>query len=154
NWRTWINLGRDFRFLPDGRFLWGSERSGWRRLYLYDADGRLIRPATPEGWQVTALDTVADDGTWALVTAFPTAGLGPIDRKVARVHLDASEPGWEVLTPEPGWHQALASPRTGSWVHSWSDANTPPRSEVRLAGGRTVTLPSLPSKLDAAALPE
>jgi dipeptidyl-peptidase-4 len=154
NWRTWINLGRDFRFLPDGRFLWGSERSGWRRLYLYDAEGRLIRPATPEGWQVTALDTLADDGTWALVTAFPTAGLGPIDRRVARVRLDAAEPSWEVLTPEPGWHQALASPRTGSWVHSWSDANTPPRSEVRLAGGRTVPLPSLPSKLDASALPK
>jgi dipeptidyl-peptidase-4 len=154
NWRTWINLGRDFRFLPDGRFLWGSERSGWRRLYLYDADGRLIRPATPEGWQVTALDTLADDGTWALVTAFPTARLGPIDRKVARVRLDAAEPSWEVLTPEPGWHQALASPRTGSWVHAWSDANTPPRSEVRLAGGRTVSLPSLPSKLDAVALPQ
>ncbi|HEX4498921.1 MAG TPA: DPP IV N-terminal domain-containing protein [Thermoanaerobaculia bacterium] len=154
NWRTWINLGRDFRFLPDGRFLWGSERSGWRRLYLYDGDGALVRPATPEGWAVTALDTVADDGTWALVTAFPTAGLGPIDRKVARVRLDGTEPAWEVLTPEAGWHQALASPRTGSWVHAWSDANTPPRSELRLAGGKTVALPSLPAKLDATALPK
>ncbi len=36
-WPTWVNLGTDFRFLDDGRFLWGSERSGWRRLYLYDA---------------------------------------------------------------------------------------------------------------------
>jgi dipeptidyl-peptidase-4 len=157
NWRTWINLGRDFRFLPDGRFLWGSERSGWRRLYLYDAGGRLLRPATPEGWEVTALDTLADDGTWALITAFPTEGLGPIDRKVARVRLDGAgggEPSWEVLTPEAGWHQALASPRTGSWVHSWSDANTPPRSEVRLASGRTAFLPNQPPKLDAAALPK
>ncbi|HEY0557219.1 MAG TPA: DPP IV N-terminal domain-containing protein [Thermoanaerobaculia bacterium] len=153
NWRTWINLGRDFRFLPDGRFLWGSERSGWRRLYLYDAEGKLLRPATPEGWEVTALDTLADDGTWALVTAFPTAGLGPIDRKVARVRLDGTDSSWEVLTPEPGWHQALASPRTGSWVHSWSDANTPPRSEVRLAGGKTASLPNQPPKLDAAELP-
>jgi dipeptidyl-peptidase-4 len=164
NWRTWINLGRDFRFLPDGRFLWGSERGGWRRLYLYTADGKLQRPATPEGWAVTALDAVADDGTWAFVTAFPTAGLGPIDRKVARVRLDTSnaanaadagDRSWEVLTPEPGWHQALVSPRSGAWVHTWSDANTPPRTEVRAAaGGAAIALPSTPAKLDAAALPQ
>jgi dipeptidyl-peptidase-4 len=158
HWRTWINLGRDFRFLPDGRFLWGSERGGWRRLYLYGGDGRLIRPATPEGWSITALDAVADDGAWALVTGFATSELGAIDRKVARVRLDESgareNGGWEVLTPAPGWHQALASPRTGSWVHTWSDANTPPRSEVRLAVGTASPLPSIPPKLDAAALPQ
>ena len=155
NWKTWINLGRDFRFLPDGRFLWGSERSGWRRLYLYGADGKLLRPVTPDGWAVTALDAVADDGTWAFVTTFATAGLGAIDRKVARVRLDASSDtaGWEVLTPEPGWHQALVSPRTGSWVHGWSDANTPPRAEVRSAAGAAFPLPTTAPKLDAAALP-
>ncbi len=155
NWRTWINLGRDFRFLPDGRFLWGSERSGWRRLYLYGADGRLIREATPEGWEITSLDGVAEDGTWAMVTGFPTAGLGPTDRKVARVRLDAPDAkNWEVLTPEPGWHQALVSPRTGSWVHGWSDANTPPRAEVRTAAGAAVPLPMAPARLDAASLPQ
>ncbi len=156
NWKTWINLGRDFRFLPDGRFVWGSERSGWRRLYLYGADGKLLRPLTPDGWAVTALDAVADDGTWAFVTAFPTAGLGAIDRKVARVRLDAPSDtaGWEVLTPEPGWHQALVSPRTGSWVHGWSDANTPPRAEVRSAAGAVFPLPTTAPKLDAAALPQ
>jgi dipeptidyl-peptidase 4 len=156
NWKTWINLGRDFRFLPDGRFVWGSERSGWRRLYLYGADGKLLRPLTPDGWAITALDAVADDGTWAFVTTFSTAGLGAIDRKVARVHLDATSDtaGWEVLTPEPGWHQALVSPRTGSWVHGWSDANTPPRAEVRSATGAVFPLPSTAPKLDAAALPQ
>ena len=41
-WATWINLGRDFAFLPDGRFLWGSERSGWRRLYLHGADDGCV----------------------------------------------------------------------------------------------------------------
>ena len=155
NWRTWINLGRDFRFLPDGRFLWGSERSGWRRLYLYGTDGRLIRETTPEGWEITSLDGVADDGTWAMVTGFPTAGLGPADRKVARVRLDVPDAkNWEVLTPEPGWHQALVSPRSGSWVHGWSDANTPPRAEVRTAAGAAIPLPMVPAKLDAASLPQ
>jgi dipeptidyl-peptidase-4 len=152
NWRTWINLGKDFRFLPDGRFLWGSERSGWRRLYLYDAGGRLLRPVTPEDWVITGLEALADDGSWALVTGYPSSGLGAIDRKVARVRLDAGD-GWEVLTPEPGWHQALASPATGAWVHTWSTANLPPRSEVRTASA-TTPLPAVPPRLDPAALPQ
>lgn len=33
--------------LPDGRFIWTSERDGWRRLYLYSANGALVRPLTP-----------------------------------------------------------------------------------------------------------
>jgi dipeptidyl-peptidase 4 len=154
-WRTWINLGRDLRFLPDGRFLWGSERDGWRRLYLYAADGHLLRPATPEGWAVTSLDGVATDGAWAVVTAYSTSGLGPIDRKVARVALTGDQAGWEILTPEPGNHAAVVSPRTGAWVHTWSDADTPTRSEVRPAdGGRAVPLPSVPPTFDAATLPK
>ena len=40
SWPTWVNLGDDFAFLEDGRFIWGSERLGWRHLYLYGADGR------------------------------------------------------------------------------------------------------------------
>jgi dipeptidyl-peptidase-4 len=161
-WPTWINLGRDFRFLPDGRFLWGSERDGWRRLYLYAADGRAVQPVTPEGWAVTSLDGVAADGSWAVVTGFPTAGLGAVDRKVARVSLlkgdnlkGDNRGGWEVLTPEPGSHSAVVSSKTGAWVHSWSDVDTPARSEVRPArGGKPVALPSAPAKFDAASLPK
>jgi dipeptidyl-peptidase-4 len=151
-WPTWINLGDDFRFLPGGRFLWGSERSGWRRLYLHGAGGRPVRPVTPEGWAVVSLDGVAESGDWAIVTAFPTEELGPIDRKVARVRLDGE--GWEVLTPEPGTHGATVAERTGAWVHEWHDADTPPRAEVRpAAGGAAIPLPSSPTKIDLAGLP-
>jgi dipeptidyl-peptidase-4 len=154
SWRTWINLGKDFHFLPDGRFLWGSERDGWRRLYLYGADGRSVHPVTPEGWAVTALDGVADDGTWALVTVFSTPELGAIDRKVARISLKAGG-GWEILTPKPGSNSAVVSTRTGSWVHTWSDADTPTRSTVRPAGGgKPIALPSADPKFDAASLPK
>ena len=152
-WPTWINLRRDFRFLPDGGFLWGSERSGWRRLYLYAADGTLVRPVTPEGWSVTSLDAVAEDGSWAVVTGFLTAEMGPLDRKVARLRIDAE--GWQPLTPEPGTHRAIVSPKTGAWVHGWSNADTPAREAVLpAAGGGPVSLPSRPPSFDPAQLPK
>ena len=37
----WINLKGDIQFLADGkRFLWTSERDGWRHIYLYSNDGK------------------------------------------------------------------------------------------------------------------
>ena len=40
---TWIDLNDDLRFLPGGkRFIWGSDRSGYHHLYLYDLDGHLL----------------------------------------------------------------------------------------------------------------
>ncbi|HEX6863773.1 MAG TPA: DPP IV N-terminal domain-containing protein, partial [Thermoanaerobaculia bacterium] len=151
-WPTWVNLGKDFRFLPDGRFLWGSERSGWRRLDLHGADGKVVRTVTPEGWAVTSLDGVSEKGDWAVVTAFRTDGLGATDRHVARVRLDRD--GWEVLTAEPGTHAAVVSEKTGAWVHGWSDGDSAPTAEVRKADGGKGSLPSAPPKVDLASLPK
>jgi dipeptidyl-peptidase-4 len=162
SWPTWVNLADDFRYLPDGRFLWGSERDGWRRLYLYNPDGRLVRAVSPEGWVVTSVDRLPepeDKDPWVMLTGYRTDGLAAIDRQVAQAALlDAR---FEVLTPEPGTHAALAAPRTGSWVHSWSTADLPERSEVRVISGSggalgisVIPLPyTPPSTYDPAALP-
>jgi dipeptidyl-peptidase-4 len=47
-WPTgWIENRPEVHFLKDGhRFIWESERSGWKNLYLYDLNGTLITPLT------------------------------------------------------------------------------------------------------------
>jgi dipeptidyl-peptidase 4 len=55
-WLTgWLNAGIDARISPamlprwlnDGRrFIWESERNGWKNYYLYDLSGRLLNPIT------------------------------------------------------------------------------------------------------------
>jgi len=159
---TWVNLGGDFRFLPDGRFLWGAERSGRRRLYLYDGDGRLLRQVSPDGWVVTSVDRVpeADDqDPWVLFTGFRTEPLlAATDRHVVDAAL--LDDRFQVITAEPGTHVALVAPHSGHWVHAWSSANAPERAEVRLAARqgaqpRVVPLPfTPPSRFDPAALPQ
>ena len=151
SWPTWVNLANDFLFLPDGRFFWGSERSGRRALYLYGADGRLLRQVSPEGWAVTALDGLAGDGE-VIFTGFRTQGLGPAERYVLRARL--GEDRWENLTNGRGTHAAQPVARTGAWVHTWTSADLPGRLEVRRADGTAVPLPWLPpSKFDPAGLP-
>jgi len=45
----WINVSDDLRFLKDGkRFLWSSEGSGYRHIYMYDLEGKQLAQS-PKG---------------------------------------------------------------------------------------------------------
>jgi len=152
-WPTWVNLGNEFHWLDGGGFLWGSERSGWRQLYVYDDEGRLVRRLTAGETAVTSVDAVGSPAGWLVYTAHASGPLGAARRQVHRVRLDGS--AREQLSGEEGWNGARVAPKTGSWVHSWSDANTPSRSVVRDATGQELaTLPSKPPVFDAAKLPQ
>ncbi len=141
-WPTWINLGDELTFLADGRFIWSSERSGWRQLYLYDGEGRLVRPLTSGEGHVTSLDGVDEAGGWLVYTRFGTGFLGAARRQVVRLELAGGEPA--PLTADGGWHSALVAPRTGYWVHTWSSLQDPGGQAVRDRAGREVA--DLPAK--------
>ena len=51
---------RSPRFLPDGNFVWWSERNGWANLYLYGADGTLKRNLTEGAFHVDDVLAVGD----------------------------------------------------------------------------------------------
>lgn len=153
---TWVNLEDDFAFLADGRFVWGSARTGWRHLYLYEADGSLIRPLTSGEWAVTSLDAVDEKHNRVIFTSFPPGPLGAKDRRVAAVSLDAPDGGAPTMTPlteGDGWHGTTVA-ADGRWVHTWSDADTPPQQVIRGAdGGEIAQLPSRPPAFDVSTLP-
>ncbi len=156
HWDTWVNLENNFAFLDDGRFVWGSERTGWRHLYLYGADGSLAGALTAGEWAVTSLDGVDEERGRVVFTSFPAGPLGAKDRRVAAVPLSADgdgPPEMTVLTEGEGWHGADVA-ANGHWVHSWSDADTPPTLVVRDAEGTEIArLPTRAPKFDTAALP-
>ena len=151
-WPTWVNLHQDLRFLADGRFLWSSEKSGWRRLYLHDALGAELTALTPKGWAMTSLDWVDEDSGTFIFTAYEAKGLGAKDRLVFRGTLDG---GWpEVISSAQGWHSANVAEATGNRVHTWSDADHPERQLVLDADGNPLAeLPSEPPPYDPATLP-
>ena len=167
---TWVNLGNEFTWLAGGGFLWSTERDGWKALEHRADDGSLVRRLTPEGWAITSLDTVIDktvidktviDNTVIeasgdepgsfVVTAHSTGTLGAAERHVFAGSLDGSE--FRRLTETSGWHTAVASP-SGYWVETWSDADTPPRKQIRdLAGETTFPLPYVAPPYDPESLP-
>jgi dipeptidyl-peptidase-4 len=151
-WPTWVNLREDLRFLDDGRFLWSSEKSGWRRLYLHDANGMELAALTPEGWALTSVDAVNEQAGTFAYTAYKGGGLGAKDRQLFRGSLSGKPP--KALSAADGWHSALSAATTGNWVHTWSDAAHPTRREVLDAAGNTIAkLPSEAPPYDPDALP-
>ena len=58
---AWVNLTDDLTFLEDGSFLWTSERTGFRHIYHYDADGGLATEVTSGEWQINAIEGMDTD---------------------------------------------------------------------------------------------
>ncbi len=51
---AWIDTDKfDLDVLPNGNFIWSSEKSGFRHLYLVQANGKSIKPITSGSWEVT-----------------------------------------------------------------------------------------------------
>src|ERR1700675_40827 len=96
----WINVSDDLRFLQDGqRFLWSSERSGFRHIYLYNLEGKELAQLTKGDWEVSAIDAVDEKAGLIYFTATEKS---PMERHLYRVGLDGS--GFVRVTKESGTH--------------------------------------------------
>jgi dipeptidyl-peptidase-4 len=127
----WININNDLHFLKDGkRFLWSSERSGYRHLYLYDLEGKQLAQITKGEWEVSAVDAV-DEGK-ALVYFTGTAK-SPLERHLYRVSLDGS--AISRITIHNGTHGVNISPDASAFVDTYSDVMTSPRQDIDRADG-------------------
>ncbi len=130
----WINLNDDLRFLADGRFLWGSERSGYHHLYLYGPKGRLLHPVSSGPWSIDAL--LAVDEAHGRVFVSSNRDAVP-DRQIYSLPLDGSAPDQpQRISPGEGTHQAVFSRGAGFYVDTWSNPLTPPQVSLRRPDGR------------------
>ena len=130
----WINVSDDLFFLKDGkRFLWSSERSGYRHLYLYDLESKELAQLTRGDWEVAAVDGV--DETRGLIY-FTATEKSPLERHLYRVALDGS--GFTRLTKEEGTHAAVLAPNASAFIDTFSNTAAPPRQDLCRADGSRI----------------
>jgi dipeptidyl-peptidase 4 len=131
---NWINVKDDLYFLKDGkRFLWSSERSGYRHLYLYDLEGKQLVQLTKGDWEVSAVDAV--DEAKGLVY-FTATEKSPLERHVYRVLLDGT--GLTRLSTDEGTHAPVFAPNAPGFYETYSSAARPPRQDLYRADGTHV----------------
>ena len=130
---AWVNVSGDLYFLKDGRhFIWGSERSGYKHLYLYTLDGKLVNQITKGDWavrgpyqvsywwgrSVVALD---EKKGWVYFTALEKSS---IERHLYRIKLDGTK--MQRITKEEGFHSVVFSPDAKFYFDIYSNISTLP----------------------------
>jgi len=135
---AWLDVVDDWPWTDDGeRFLWVSERSGWRHVYSVPRSGETSRAVTFGEYDVIDVALVDQAGGWLYFMASPE---DPTQQYLYRTRLDGRSPAERVTpTGQPGWHDYDVSP-DGRWaIHTWSSFATPPVTElVRMRGHQKV----------------
>jgi len=133
--RCYVNVTDILHFFHDGqRFLWASERSGYRHLYIYKLDGTEIAQITKGDWEVSNVEAV--DEAHGLVY-FTAAEKSPLERQLYRVALDGS--GFARISHETGTHSPDFAPGAGVFVDTYSDTLVPPRQDLLRANGSKIS---------------
>ena len=130
---AWINLSDDFYPLADG-FLWSTEESGFRHIIRVTGEGQKTQ-VTIGDWEVLGIEAVDTEAEMVYFTAHADT---PLERHLYRVSY--ASPGEPERVTEPGatWRVSMA-PDGKSFVGTWSNVGTPPRTGLYDADGELIT---------------
>jgi dipeptidyl-peptidase-4 len=134
---TWINLHDDLRFLKhEDAFVWASEASGHKHLYVVGLDGKRRRALTSGEWDVDKLLAI-DEANGSLY--FLAGRDDPLQQQVYAARLDGSDaaPPRRISAGE-GWHDADFGEGASAYVDTYSDPLTPPQVSLRKPDGSLV----------------
>jgi dipeptidyl-peptidase 4 len=104
-WPTgWVENSPGMVFLKDNRrFIWESERNGWKNFYLYDLAGGLLYPLTTHAtFEVQSLVKVDEVAKVVFYTA--RDGDNPLKSQLHRVGLDGKG---DVRLTDPAFHHTV-----------------------------------------------
>jgi dipeptidyl-peptidase 4 len=126
----WINVNDIFRFLGDGQFLWGSERDGFRHLYVYSLDGKLRKRLTEGDWEVTQ---VAGFDESHQKVFFVSTQASPLERQLYSVKLNGKD--LTRISQGAGTHAISMSATAEYYLDSFSNLTQPARRTIHTSAG-------------------
>ena len=135
--KTWVEINNDLRFLK-GRnaFIWASERSGRKHLYLYDLNGKLLHSISRGEWGVDDILAVDEGANKVYISSNREA---VIDKQAYTLALDGSTADKPTrITKGDGWHEAAFAGNGKLFVETYSNPNTPPQVSIRKPDGSMV----------------
>lgn len=126
---AWVEVMDECRWIEDGkRFLWLSERDGWKHLYAVSVTNQAIRLLTPGAFDVISIAGVDEQQGCVYLIASPD---DPTQRYLYRAPLDGTGELTRVSPPDqPGTH-AYEFSKDGRWAfHTFSRFGQPPVIEL------------------------
>ena len=131
----WINVDDFVHFFEKKKlFLWGSERSGYNHLYLYDYQGKLVRQITSGNWQVTKLAGIDESDGWIYFSATEKSLL---ERHLYRVKINGKK--FKRLTEKEGSHMIRMAPKSKFFLDYFSGVTVPIEVSLHRDNGKRVS---------------
>jgi len=128
-------INHHFFFPTDAReFYWLSDRDGYRHLYRYHYDGRLLNQVTRGAWDVTNI--YAFDRRQNLVY-YASTEVSPLERHLYVINVNGRNK--RQVTQESGRHTITMSPNARYFIDRWSNISTPNQVMLRHSDGRLIT---------------
>jgi dipeptidyl-peptidase-4 len=132
---SWVENSPPVRYLKDNtRFVWVSERTGWKNFYLYDLSGKLINPLTKHEFEVATVVRIDEENGHFYYYA--RSGDNPMKLQLHRCKLDGTG---DVRLTDPKFHHLVdLAPDGKHFVDVYQTHDTPPATRVCDAAGKVV----------------
>jgi len=132
---SWTENSPTIRWLADGkRFIWESERTGFKNYYLYDLSGKLIAPLTQHPFEVAGIVKVDEEAKQ--LWYYARSGDNFMKLQLHRVGLDGK--GDRRLTDPAFTHTVTVAPNGRHLVDVAQTHAIPPVTRVLDAAGKVV----------------
>jgi dipeptidyl-peptidase 4 len=132
---SWTENHPEMRFLDDKqRFVWVSERNGWRNFYLYDLTGKLLAPLTQHEFEVANIVKLDEAGKQLWYMA--RDGDNHMKLQLHRVGLDGK--GDVRLTDPKFNHTVELAPDAKNFVDIAQTHDIPPTTRLCDATGKVL----------------
>jgi dipeptidyl-peptidase-4 len=132
---SWVENNPEMRFLKDGkRFIWASERTGWKNYYLYDISGKLITPLTSDECEVERIVRVDEEAGVLDFTA--RSGENAMKVQLHRVGLDGKNA--RRLTDPAFNHTIDVAPDGKHYIDVAQTHDVPPVTRLMDSDGKLV----------------
>ncbi len=130
---AWLNLNDDLTFLKkQNAFIWASERNGFKQLYLYDLNGKLLKQLTDGDWSVDDIEYVDEDSGEVYFSGRKDT---PLERHIYRVSLSAPEKGISRLSTRAGMHNPVFAKASPVYLDYFSSLAQPPQISLHAKTG-------------------
>jgi dipeptidyl-peptidase-4 len=144
--KYWVNVSDDLYFFSDQkRFLWSSERTGFRHYYIYDLSGKELEQLTCGDWSIVSMGGFGPGGSTRANVDEPNGFIYFLSNKdnvpetqLYRVSLRDNK--ITRLTQAAGTHHPRLAPDSSAFVDTFSNSGTPPRQDLYRSDGKHVTV--------------
>jgi dipeptidyl-peptidase-4 len=132
---SWTDNSPELTFLKDNkRFIWESERNGYKNFYLYDLSGKLLAPLTNHSFEVASIVRVDEEA--GVLYYLARSGDNHMKLQLHRVGLDGK--GDKRLTDPAFNHSVNIAPDGKHFIDVAQTHNTPPFTRLVEADGKVV----------------